>query len=109
MKKKHYILVITGQDAINRNRVFNQINNYKFQNLILKNILFTSRIDHIFDSVNFGNKNLIMHHGDLQRSFIIKKINQVNPDEIIIASLWKSHVKISFGQKTSVYRDEPML
>ncbi len=56
----------------------------------------TSRIDHIFDSVNFNNKNLIMHHGDLSDSgSLYRIINDVNPDEIYNLAA-QSHVKISF-------------
>ena len=56
----------------------------------------TSRIDHIFDSVNFNNKDLIMHHGDLSDSgSLYRIINQINPDEIYNLAA-QSHVKISF-------------
>ena len=56
----------------------------------------TSRIDHIFDSVNFKNKNLIMHHGDLSDVGSLNRIiNQINPDEIYNLAA-QSHVKISF-------------
>ena len=56
----------------------------------------TSRIDHIFDSVNFNNKNLTMHHGDLSDVGSLNRIiNQINPDEIYNLAA-QSHVKISF-------------
>mgnify|MGYP006137505543 CR=1 FL=1 len=56
----------------------------------------TSRIDHIFDSINFNNKNLIMHHGDLSDSGSLNRIiNNINPDEIYNLAA-QSHVKISF-------------
>ena len=56
----------------------------------------TSRIDHIFDSINFNNKDLIMHHGDLSDSgSLYRIINEVNPDEIYNLAA-QSHVKISF-------------
>ncbi|MDC1126534.1 GDP-mannose 4,6-dehydratase [Candidatus Pelagibacter sp.] len=56
----------------------------------------TSRIDHIFDPVNFNNKNLIMHHGDLSDSGSLNRIiNNINPDEIYNLAA-QSHVKISF-------------
>ena len=65
MKKIALILGITGQDG-----------SYLAEFLIKKKYQVhgikrrtstpnTSRIDHIFDSVNFNNKNLTMHHGDL--------------------------------------------
>tara|TARA_B110000037_G_scaffold167001_1_gene189060 strand:- start:3370 stop:4404 length:1035 start_codon:yes stop_codon:yes gene_type:complete len=56
----------------------------------------TSRIDHIFDSVNFNNKDLILHHGDLSDSgSLYRIINEINPDEIYNLAA-QSHVKISF-------------
>ena len=56
----------------------------------------TSRIDHIFDSVNFKNKNVFMHHGDLSDAGSLNRIiNDVDPDEIYNLAA-QSHVKISF-------------
>jgi len=56
----------------------------------------TSRIDHIFDPINFNNKNLTMHHGDLSDSGSLNRIiNNINPDEIYNLAA-QSHVKISF-------------
>ena len=96
MKKKALIFGITGQDGsylteflINKNY---QVHGIKRRTSSPN----TSRIDHIFDSVNFGNKNLIMHHGDLSDSgSLYRIINQVNPDEIYNLAA-QSHVKISF-------------
>ena len=96
MKKKALILGITGQDG-----------SYLAEFLIKKKYQVhgikrrtstpnTSRIDHIFDSVNFKNKNLIMHHGDLSDVGSLNRIiNQINPDEIYNLAA-QSHVKISF-------------
>ena len=96
MKKKALIFGITGQDGsylaeflINKNY---QVHGIKRRTSSPN----TGRIDHIFDSVNFGNKNLIMHHGDLSDSgSLYRIINQVNPDEIYNLAA-QSHVKISF-------------
>ena len=56
----------------------------------------TSRIDHIFDSINFKNKNVFMHHGDLSDAGSLNRIiNDVDPDEIYNLAA-QSHVKISF-------------
>ena len=56
----------------------------------------TERIDHIFDSINFKNRNFKMHHGDLSDSgSLYRIINDVNPDEIYNLAA-QSHVKISF-------------
>ena len=96
MKKTALILGITGQDG-----------SYLAEFLIKKKYLVhgikrrtstpnTSRIDHIFDSINFDNKKLIMHHGDLSDAGSLNRIiNEINPDEIYNLAA-QSHVKISF-------------
>ena len=96
MRKKALILGITGQDG-----------SYLAEFLIKKRYQVhgikrrtsttnTSRIDHIFDSINFKNKNLIMHHGDLSDSgSLFRIISNVKPDEIYNLAA-QSHVKISF-------------
>ena len=96
MKKKALILGITGQDG-----------SYLAEFLIKKNYQVhgikrrtstpnTSRIDHIFDSINFNNKKLMMHHGDLSDTGSLNRIiNSINPDEIYNLAA-QSHVKISF-------------
>ncbi len=96
MKKKALIFGITGQDG-----------SYLAEFLIKKKYQVhgikrrtstpnTSRIDHIFDSINFNNKDLVMHHGDLSDSgSLYRIINQINPDEIYNLAA-QSHVKISF-------------
>jgi GDPmannose 4,6-dehydratase len=96
MKKIALILGITGQDG-----------SYLTEFLIKKKYQVhgikrrtstpnTSRIDHIFDSINFNNKNLVLHHGDLSDSgSLYRIINEVNPDEIYNLAA-QSHVKISF-------------
>jgi len=96
MIKKAIIFGITGQDG-----------SYLAEFLIKKKYQVhgikrrtstpnTSRIDHIFDSVNFKNKNLVLHHGDLSDpGSLYRIINEVNPDEIYNLAA-QSHVKISF-------------
>jgi GDPmannose 4,6-dehydratase len=95
-KKTALILGITGQDG-----------SYLAEFLLKKNYFVhgikrrtstpnTNRIDHIFDPINFNNKNLIMHHGDLSDSgSLYRIINNINPDEIYNLAA-QSHVKISF-------------
>jgi len=95
-KKIALILGITGQDG-----------SYLAEFLLKKNYLVhgikrrtstpnTSRIDHIFDPINFNKKNLIMHHGDLSDAGSLSRIiNDTNPDEIYNLAA-QSHVKISF-------------
>src|SRR6056300_81610 len=90
------IFGITGQDG-----------SYLAEFLLKKNYLVhgvkrrtstpnTSRIDHIFDPINYNNQKLIMHHGDLSDVGSLNRIiNQINPDEIYNLAA-QSHVKISF-------------
>ena len=96
MKKIALILGITGQDG-----------SYLAEFLMKKKYLVhgikrrtstpnTIRIDHIFDSINFDNRKLIMHHGDLSDAGSLNRIiNEINPDEIYNLAA-QSHVKISF-------------
>jgi len=96
MNRKALILGITGQDG-----------SYLAEFLIKKKYQVhgikrrtstpnTSRIDHIFDSINFNNKKLMMHHGDLSDTGSLNRIiNNINPDEIYNLAA-QSHVKISF-------------
>ena len=96
MKKKALILGITGQDG---SYLAEFLLNKKYQVHGIKRRTSTpntSRIDHIFDSINFDNKKLIMHHGDLSDSGSLNRIiNSINPDEIYNLAA-QSHVKISF-------------
>ena len=56
----------------------------------------TERIDHIFDSINFSNKNFFIHYGDVTDSAHISRlINKIKPDEIYNLAA-QSHVKVSF-------------
>ena len=56
----------------------------------------TQRIDHLFDSINFTNKNFFLHYGDLSDSTsVLKIINKVKPSEIYNLAA-QSHVRISF-------------
>ena len=95
MKKKALIFGITGQDGSYLAEFL--IKKYQVHGIKRRTSTpNTSRIDHIFDSVNFNNKDLIMHHGDLSDSgSLYRIINQINPDEIYNLAA-QSHVKISF-------------
>jgi len=96
MLKKALIFGITGQDG---SYLAEFLLNKKYQVHGIKRRTSTpntSRIDHIFDSVNFKNKNLVLHHGDLSDSgSLYRIINEINPDEIYNLAA-QSHVKISF-------------
>ena len=56
----------------------------------------TNRIDHLYQDPHLGNKNFILHYGDLSDSTnLIRIVKQVQPDEIYnLAAM--SHVAVSF-------------
>ena len=56
----------------------------------------TERIDHLFDSLNFSNKNFYLHYGDIaDGTSTLNIINKVKPDEIYNLAA-QSHVRVSF-------------
>ena len=95
-KKVALIFGITGQDG-----------SYLAELLLRKNYIIhgvkrrsssanTERIDHLFDSVNFSNKNFFIHYGDISDgTSTLNIINKVKPDEIYNLAA-QSHVRVSF-------------
>jgi GDPmannose 4,6-dehydratase len=56
----------------------------------------TERIDHLFDSLNFSNKNFFIHYGDISDgTSTLSIINKIKPDEIYNLAA-QSHVRVSF-------------
>ena len=56
----------------------------------------TDRIDHIFDSLDFSNKNFFIHYGDIaDGTSTLNIINKIKPDEIYNLAA-QSHVRVSF-------------
>ena len=97
MKKKVALIFgVTGQDG-SYLAEFLLSKKYKVHGVKRRtSIPNTERIDHIFDAINFKNKNFKMHHGDLSDSgSLYRIINDINPDEIYNLAA-QSHVKISF-------------
>ncbi len=97
LKKKIAIIFgITGQDG-----------SYLAELLLKKNYIIhgvkrrsssanTERIDHLFDSVNFTNKNVFIHYGDItDGTSTLNIINKIKPDEIYNLAA-QSHVRVSF-------------
>ena len=96
MTKTALIFGITGQDG-----------SYLAELLLKKNYIVhgvkrrsssanTERIDHLFDSVNFSNKNIFIHYGDISDgTSTLNIINKIRPDEIYNLAA-QSHVKVSF-------------
>jgi len=95
-KKIALIFGITGQDG-----------SYLAELLIKKNYIIhgvkrrsssanTERIDHLFDSVNFTNKSIFIHYGDISDgTSTLNIINKIKPDEIYNLAA-QSHVRVSF-------------
>ena len=95
-KKTALIFGITGQDG-----------SYLAELLLKKNYVIhgvkrrsssanTERIDHIFDSIDFSNKNFFIHYGDISDgTSTLNIINKIKPDEIYNLAA-QSHVRVSF-------------
>ncbi len=96
MNKIALIFGVTGQDGSYLSELLLK-KKYKVHGVKRRtSVPNTERIDHIFDSVNFSNKNFTMHHGDLSDVGSLNRIiNEINPDEIYNLAA-QSHVKISF-------------
>ena len=98
IKKRKIALIfgVTGQDG-----------SYLAELLLKKNYIIhgvkrrsssanTERIDHLFDSVNFNNKNIFIHYGDISDgTSTLNIINKIKPDEIYNLAA-QSHVRVSF-------------
>ncbi len=98
IKKKKIALIfgITGQDG-----------SYLAELLLKKNYIIhgvkrrsssanTERIDHLFDSLNFTNKNFFIHYGDISdASSTLNIISKIRPNEIYNLAA-QSHVRVSF-------------
>jgi GDPmannose 4,6-dehydratase len=96
IKKKALIFGITGQDGSYLAELLLK-KDYKVYGVKRRSSSAnTERIDHIFDSINFRNKNFIIYYGDLaDGSNVLKIINDVKPDEIYNLAA-QSHVRVSF-------------
>ncbi len=97
MKRKTALIFgITGQDG-----------SYLAELLLKKNYIIhgvkrrsssanTERIDHIFDSFDFSNKNFFIHYGDISDgTSTLNIINKIKPNEIYNLAA-QSHVRVSF-------------
>ena len=95
-KKIALIFGVTGQDG-----------SYLAELLLKKNYIIhgvkrrsssanTERIDHLFDSLNFTNKNFYIHYGDISDgTSTLSIINKIKPHEIYNLAA-QSHVRVSF-------------
>lgn len=95
-KKVALIFGITGQDGsylsellLNKNYIIHGVKRRSSS-------VNTHRIDHLFDSLNFSNKNFFIHYGDISDgTSTLNIINKVKPDEIYNLAA-QSHVRVSF-------------
>ena len=89
--KTAFITGITGQDGSYLAELLLE-KEYSVHGLLRRSSVFTTeRIDHIFE-----NKNLHLHHGDLNDSSnLFSLVNKIKPDEIYHLGA-QSHVGVSF-------------
>lgn len=94
--KKALITGITGQDGSYLTELLLG-KGYEVHGIIRRHsTISTTRIDHLFEDKNIGNKKLFLHYGDLTDSSNINRIiEKVRPDEIYNLAA-QSHVAVSF-------------
>jgi GDPmannose 4,6-dehydratase len=96
MKKVALITGITGQDGSYLTELLLE-KNYEVHGIIRRHsMISTTRIDHLFEDPNIGNKKLFLHYGDLTDSSNINRlIEKIRPNEIYNLAA-QSHVGVSF-------------
>ena len=94
--KKALITGITGQDGSYLAEVLLE-KGYQVHGIKRRSSIFnTERIDHIYEDKHSGNRNFILHYGDLtDASNLTKLIRDIQPDEIYNLAA-QSHVAVSF-------------
>ncbi len=101
MSKRKVALItgVTGQDGAYLSE-FLLKKNYEVHGVKRRTSLFnTQRIDHLYqDPHHDGDRNFILHHGDMtDSSSLLRIIQQVQPDEIYNLAA-QSHVQVSFEE-----------
>jgi GDPmannose 4,6-dehydratase len=96
--KKALITGITGQDGAYLAE-FLLKKGYVVHGIKRRASLFnTDRIDHLYQDPHVGDRNFILHHGDLtDSSSLIHIIGKIQPDEIYNLAA-QSHVAVSFEE-----------
>ena len=96
MSKTALITGITGQDGAYLAELLLK-KDYKVHGIKRRSSLInTERIDHLYQDPHVGNRNFILHYGDLTDSTnLIRIIQEVQPDEIYNLAA-QSHVLVSF-------------
>jgi GDPmannose 4,6-dehydratase len=89
---------ITGQDGAYLAELLLR-KGYKVHGIKRRSSLFnTDRIDHLYQDPHLGNRNFVLHYGDLSDACSLLHIMQtVQPDEIYNLGA-QSHVAVSFEQ-----------
>ena len=96
MKKVALITGITGQDGSYLTELLLE-KGYEVHGIIRRHsTINTTRIDHLFENSEIGNKRLFLHYGDLTDSSNLNRlIEKIKPDEIYNLAA-QSHVAVSF-------------
>ncbi len=96
--KKALITGITGQDGAYLAE-FLLKKGYEVHGIKRRASLFnTDRIDHLYQDPHVGDRNFILHHGDLtDSSSLIHIIGKIQPDELYNLAA-QSHVAVSFEE-----------
>ncbi|MDM0449411.1 GDP-mannose 4,6-dehydratase [Clostridium perfringens] len=96
MKKVALITGITGQDGSYLTELLLE-KGYEVHGIIRRHSsISTSRIDHLFENPEIGNKSLFLHYGDLTDSSNLNRlIEKIRPNEIYNLAA-QSHVAVSF-------------
>ena len=96
MKKVALITGITGQDGSYLTELLLE-KGYEVHGIIRRHSsINTSRIDHLFENPEIGNKSLFLHYGDLTDSSNLNRlIEKIRPNEIYNLAA-QSHVAVSF-------------
>lgn len=96
MKNVALITGITGQDGSYLTELLLE-KGYEVHGIIRRHSsINTSRIDHLFENPEIGNKSLFLHYGDLTDSSNLNRlIEKIRPNEIYNLAA-QSHVAVSF-------------
>lgn len=96
MKKVALITGITGQDGSYLTELLLE-KGYEVHGIIRRHsTISTTRIDHLFEDPEIGNKSLFLHYGDLTDSSNLNRlIEKIKPTEIYNLAA-QSHVAVSF-------------
>lgn len=98
MTKIALITGVTGQDGAYLAE-FLLKKGYIVHGIKRRSSLFnTDRIDHLYQDPHVGNRNFILHYGDMtDSSSLVRIVQQVQPDEIYNLAA-QSHVAVSFEE-----------